>query len=82
MVVYQFNYLCADSYVCMTSRKFGKRIKEHTFWQPSKLDMVPGKHCKKFSFRNISCYVIAIDIFNILFSECQLTFSIFFNIFN
>ena len=29
MVVYQFNCFCKDSYVRMTSRQFGKRIKEH-----------------------------------------------------
>ena len=29
MVVYQFNCSCEDSYIGMTSRQFGKRIKEH-----------------------------------------------------
>ena len=29
MVVYQFNCFCEDNYVGMTSRQFGKRIKEH-----------------------------------------------------
>ena len=29
MVVYQFNCSCGDSYIGMTSRQFGKRIKEH-----------------------------------------------------
>ena len=29
MVVYQFNCFCEASYVGMTSRRFGKRIKEH-----------------------------------------------------
>ena len=29
MVVYQFNCFCEDSYIGMTSRQFGKRIKEH-----------------------------------------------------
>ena len=29
MVVYQFNCFCEDSYIEMTSRQFGKRIKEH-----------------------------------------------------
>ena len=29
MGVYQFNCFCEDSYVGMTSRQFGKRIKEH-----------------------------------------------------
>ena len=29
IVVYQFNRFCEDSYIGMTSREFGKRIKEH-----------------------------------------------------
>ena len=29
MVVYQYNCFCEASYVGMTSRQFGKRIKEH-----------------------------------------------------
>ena len=29
MVVYQFNCFCEENYVGMTSRQFGKRIKEH-----------------------------------------------------
>ena len=29
MVVYQFNCFCEDRYVDLTSRQFGKRIKEH-----------------------------------------------------
>ena len=29
MVVYQFNCFCEDDYIEMTSRQFGKRIKEH-----------------------------------------------------
>ena len=30
MVVYRFNCFCEDIYVGMTSRQFGKIIKEHT----------------------------------------------------
>ena len=29
IVVYQFNCFCEDNYFGMTSRQFGKRIKEH-----------------------------------------------------
>ena len=66
MVVYQFNCFCEDSYVGMTSRQFGKRIKEHI---PKSID----EFCKTCSKKNKSiksnkcilkrCHIIFLRIF-------------------
>ena len=54
MVVYQFKGFCQDIYVRMTSRQFGKRIKEHI---PKTIDVF----CKTSNKENKSIRIVYVS---------------------